>query len=243
MQYNTQQKRMSLPEYGRSIQNMVDYALTIQDRAERQRCANTIVNIMGSMFPHLRDVPDFKQKLWDHLAIMSDFKLDIDYPCEIIRKDRLNTKPDSIPYPRTQIRYRHYGRTLEVLIQKACEMPEGDEKQNLVALICNHMKKDYMAWNKDTVEDQKIADDLEELSKGKLHMTPDIVRLMNERINRYCRPLKNYNSWHHSSSKEDTSWREKYAPRAPRTRPCKSSAPPCSHRTRWWCAMCPTFWM
>ena len=191
MQYNTQQKRMSLPEYGRSIQNMVDYALTIQDRAERQRCANTIVNIMGSMFPHLRDVPDFKQKLWDHLAIMSDFKLDIDYPCEIIRKDRLNTKPDSIPYPRTQIRYRHYGRTLEVLIQKACEMPEGDEKQNLMALICNHMKKDYMAWNKDTVEDQKIADDLEELSKGKLHMTPDIVRLMNERINRYCRPLKN----------------------------------------------------
>lgn len=191
MQYNTQQKRMPLPEYGRSIQNMVDHALTIEDRAERQRCANTIINIMGGMFPHLRDVPDFKHKLWDHLAIMSDFKLDIDYPCEIIRKDRLNTKPDSIPYPRTQIRYRHYGRTLEVLIQKACEMPEGDEKQNLMALICNHMKKDYMAWNKDTVEDQKIADDLEELSKGKLHMTPDIVRLMNERINRYCRPLKN----------------------------------------------------
>ena len=170
---------------------MVDYALTIEDRRERQRCANTIIGIMGNMFPHLRDVPDFKHKLWDHLAIMSDFKLDIDYPYEIIRKDRLNTKPDSIPYPRTQIRYRHYGRTLEVLIQKACEMPEGDEKQNLVALICNHMKKDYMAWNKDTVEDQKIADDLEELSKGKLHMTPDIVRLMNERINRYCRPLKN----------------------------------------------------
>ena len=80
MQYNTQQKRMPLPEYGRSIQNMVDYALTIQDRAERQRCANTIINIMGNMFPHLRDVPDFKHKLWDHLAIMSGFELDIDYP-------------------------------------------------------------------------------------------------------------------------------------------------------------------
>ena len=87
MQYNTQQKRMPLPEYGRSIQNMVDYALTIQDRAERQRCANTIINIMGNMFPHLRDVPDFKHKLWDHLAIMSGFELDIDYPYEIIRKD------------------------------------------------------------------------------------------------------------------------------------------------------------
>lgn len=190
MQYNTQQKRMPLPEYGRSIQNMVDYALTIQDRAERQRCANTIINIMGNMFPHLRDVPDFKQKLWDHLAIMSDFQLDIDYPCEVIRKDRLHTKPDPIPYPRTQIRYRHYGRTLEVLIQKACEMPEGDEKRNLVALICNHMKKDYIAWNKDTVDDRKIADDLNELSQGRLQMTPDIQNLMNQRINRYCRPVK-----------------------------------------------------
>ena len=98
MQYNTQQKRMPLPEYGRSIQNMVDYALTIQDRAERQRCANTIINIMGNMFPHLRDVPDFKHKLWDHLAIMSGFELDIDYPYEIIRKDNLVTRPDHIPY-------------------------------------------------------------------------------------------------------------------------------------------------
>ncbi|HJA85060.1 MAG TPA: DUF4290 domain-containing protein [Candidatus Bacteroides avicola] len=196
MRYNTQQKRMPLPEYGRSIQNMVDYALTIEDRRERQRCANTIIGIMGNMFPHLRDVPDFKHKLWDHLAIMSDFKLDIDYPYEIIRKDRLDTKPDPIPYPRTKIRYRHYGRTLEVLIQKACEMPEGDEKQQLVALICNHMKKDYMAWNKDAVEDEKIADDLQELSQGRLQMTPAIRYLMNERINRYCRNnyQNNYNN-------------------------------------------------
>ena len=145
---------MPLPEYGRSIQNMVDYALTIEDRAERQRCANTIINIMGGMFPHLRDLPDFKHKLWDHLA---DFKLDIDYPFEIIPKNDLDSKPDPVPYPCTKIRYRHYGRTLEVLIQKACEFPEGDEKQNLVALICNHMKKDYMTWNKDTVDDRKIT--------------------------------------------------------------------------------------
>ncbi len=206
MQYNTQQKRMPLPEYGRSIQNMVDYALTIQDRAERQRCANTIVNIMGSMFPHLRDVPDFKHKLWDHLAIMADFKLDIDYPYEVVRRDNLNTRPDAIPYPRTRIRYRHYGRALEVLIQKACEMPEGEEKRQLTALICNHMKKDYMAWNKDTVEDEKIANDLEELSEGRLHMTPDIMRVMNERINRYCRPVKgnyaNYNRNNYNNRKK-----------------------------------------
>lgn len=184
---------MPLPEYGRSIQNMVDHALTIEDRAERQRCANTIVNIMGGMFPHLRDVPDFKHKLWDHLAIMSDFKLDIDYPFEIIRKDNLEVKPEPIPYPRTRIKYRHYGRTLEVLIEKACEMPEGDEKQNLIALICNHMKKDYMAWNKDTVDDSKIDDDLRELSEGRLQMTEAIVKLMNERIEQNCRPKQNNN--------------------------------------------------
>ncbi len=182
MLYNTQQKRMPLPEYGRSIQNMVDHALTIEDRAERQCCANTIINIMGNMFPHLRDVPDFKHKLWDHLAIMSDFKLDIDYPYEIIHKDNLSTAPEPIPYPSTQIHYRHYGRTLEMLIKKACELPEGDEKDNLVALICNHMKKDYMTWNKDTVDDRKIADDLAELSEGKLQMTDNIVRLMAIRL-------------------------------------------------------------
>ncbi len=191
MQYNTQQKKMALPEYGRSIQNMVDYAITIQDRAERQRCANTIINVMGNMFPHLRDVPEFKHKLWDHLAIMSDFKLDIDYPYEIIRKDNLVTKPEPVPYPNTNIRYRHYGRTMEVLIKKACELPEGDEKRNLVALICNHLKKDYMTWNKDTVDDRKIADDLAELSDGKLQMTDDILKLMAERINIYYRPKVN----------------------------------------------------
>lgn len=182
---------MSLPEYGRSIQNMVDHALTIEDRAQRQRCANTIVNIMGGMFPHLRDVPDFKHKLWDHLAIMSDFKLDIDYPYDVMHKDRLNAKPENVPYPSANIRYRHYGRMLEVLIKKAIDFPEGEEKQNLIALICNHMKKDYMVWNKDTVDDRKIAEDLQELSGGKLQMTDSIVRLMAERIGLNCRPKAN----------------------------------------------------
>lgn len=182
MFYNTQQKRLPLPEYGRSIQNMVDFALTIQDRAERQRCANTVINIMGNMFPHLRDVLDFKHKLWDHLAIMSDFSLDIDYPYDIIRKDNLDTKPERIPYPSTKIRYRHYGRTLEVLIKKACEMPDGDEKDNLIALIANHMKKDFMAWNKDTVDDKKINDDLMEYSGGQLYLDDVILKLMETRM-------------------------------------------------------------
>ncbi len=193
MQYNTQQKTMALPEYGRSIQRMVDHALTIQDPAERQRCANTIISIMGNMFPHLRDVPDFKHKLWDHLAIMSNFKLDIKYPFEIIKQDNLVTKPERIPYSLTRIRYRHYGRTLEVLVKKACELPEGDEKDNLVAMICNHMKKDYMAWNKDTVEDHKIAEDLMEFSEGRLRMDERIVRLMAARLSQNYRPRTNQN--------------------------------------------------
>lgn len=192
MKYNTQQKRMPLPEYGRSIQNMVNHALTLQDPAERQRCANTIINIMGSMFPHLRDVPDFKHKLWDHLAIMSGFKLEINYPYEVIHEDNLVTKPDHIPYGLPRMHYRHYGRTLEVLIKKASEMPEGNEKRNLTALICNHMKKDYLAWNKDTVDDRKIAEDLNELSGGKLHLTEDILQLMAERLTQNYRPKPTY---------------------------------------------------
>jgi hypothetical protein len=131
MEYNTQQRVLPLPEYGRSIQNMVDHCLTIEDRAERQRCANSIINIMGNMFPHLRDVPDFKHKLWDHLAIMSDFKMDIDFPYEIIKKDNLITKPDVIPYPSSKIRYRHYGRTLEKMIKLAADYPEGEEKETI----------------------------------------------------------------------------------------------------------------
>ena len=105
---------MTLPEYGRNIQNMVDYCVTIQDREERKRCANTIINIMGNMFPHLRDVNDFKHILWDHLAIMADFKLDIDYPYEIIKKENLYSRPPRIPYNNNRIRYRHYGKTLEL---------------------------------------------------------------------------------------------------------------------------------
>lgn len=149
---------------------MVDHALTIEDREERQRCANTIVNIMGGMFPHLRDVPDFKHKLWDHLAIMADFQLDIDYPFEIVKKEELNAKPEHIPYPQSNIRYRHYGRILEGLVKKAAEYPEGEERKQLLQQIANYMKKCFMSWNKDGVEDQKILDDLCEYSDGTIRL-------------------------------------------------------------------------
>jgi hypothetical protein len=177
MEYNTQRKKMELPEYGRSVQNMVDHALTIEDREERQRCANTIVNIMGGMFPHLRDVPDFKHKLWDHLAIMSDFKLDIDYPFEIVKREELEMKPGKIAYPDKAIRYRHYGRFLESMIKKLSEMEEGEEKQALLQLLAVQMKKNLNNWNKEGIEDQKIVDDLREYSNGAIDLKVENLRL------------------------------------------------------------------
>lgn len=183
LQYNTQKKKMALPEYGRSVQNMVDHALTITDRAERQRCANTIITIMGNMFPaQQRDTDDFKHKLWDHLAIMSDFKLDVDYPFEILAKERMQKAPQRVPYEQSHIRFRHYGRLVEQLIEQACDMPEGDEKMNLLAMLCNQMKKDYITWNKDTIDNAKINQDLMELSHGRLSITPELAWLMDRRV-------------------------------------------------------------
>lgn len=169
MEYNTKQKRLPLPEYGRSVQKMVDHALTIEDRAERQQCAQTIVRIMESMFPNLRnELPDYKRKLWDHLAIMSDFMLDIDYPYEVIKKETFTEPPLRISYKTNEIGYRHYGRIVENMIAHACTMEEGEERDNFVNLILIQMKKNYTAWNKDGVEDKRIFDDLRTISAGKI---------------------------------------------------------------------------
>ena len=177
MEYNTQRKKMELPEYGRSIQNMVDHDLTIEDREERQRCARTIINIMGNMFPHLRDVPDFKHKLWDHLAIMSDFKLDIDYPFEIVKREELALKPEKLEYSTEPFRYRHYGRFLEGMIKKAMEMEDGVEKNELIKLLTIQMRKNLNNWNKEGIEDQKIVDDLREYTHDAIDLKVEDLRL------------------------------------------------------------------
>jgi len=178
LDYNTQLKRMDLPEYGRNIQRMVDYALTIEDKEERKRCVQTIISIMGNLFPHLRDVPDFKHKLWDHLAIMSDFKLDIDYPYEIVRKENLYSKPEKVPYSAQRIKIKHYGRSIEDLIVKAVAMEDGPERTRLIQLMANHMKKSILTWNRDAVDDQKIYDDLRTLSDGKIDVNEETVHLL-----------------------------------------------------------------
>ena len=181
MKYNTEEKRLALPEYGRNIQNMVDYCITIADREERKRCANTIINVMGNLFPHLRDVNDFKHILWDHLAIMSDFKLDIDYPYEIVKKENLNTRPPRIPYSNSRFHYRHYGKTLELMIQKATTYPDGPEKDQLIKLLATQMKKSFLTWNKETVDDRKIFKDLDELSDGKIILDEEENKLLESR--------------------------------------------------------------
>lgn len=166
MQYNTQRKKLPMPEYGRGIQDMVEYALTIPNKEERQRCANTIVAIMGNMFPHLRDVPDFKHKLWDHLAVMSDFKLDIDYPYEVKTARETHVRPRPMDYPMKRIRYRHYGYLLETLLRKMREMPEGKERDVLTRMVANQMKRSLYNWNKDAMEDSKVVADIAEYTGG-----------------------------------------------------------------------------
>lgn len=177
LKYNTQEKRLALPEYGRNIQNMVDYCVSIQNREERTKCANTIINIMGNMFPHLRDVNDFKHILWDHLAIMSDFALDIDYPYEVIKKEDLYSKPAKLPYIQGRITYKHYGRNIEDMIRKATTYEEGEEKECLINLLANHMKKSFLTWNKEVVDDRKIFDDLNLLTQGKIILNEEEHKL------------------------------------------------------------------
>ncbi|MDR1724156.1 MAG: DUF4290 domain-containing protein [Tannerella sp.] len=177
MEYNTTAKRLTLPEYGRNLQNMVDFCVTIENRDERNRCADTIINIMGNMFPQLRDVNDFKHILWDHLAIMSDFRLDVDYPYEIIKKDNLYKRPPTVPYSESEIIYRHYGQILEKLIHKASYMEDGDEKEALIHLIATQMKRSFLTWNKDSVDNRKILKDLAELSEGKIIRYEDSFKI------------------------------------------------------------------
>lgn len=193
MEYTTLEGKLIMPEYGRNIQQMVAHALTIEDREERTRCVKTIINIMGNLFPYLRDVNDFKHKLWDHVAIMSDFKLDIDFPYEILQEENLYTKPESIPYKNSRIRYQHYGRTLEEMIEKVGQYPEGEEKNELIRLIANQMKKCFLTWNKEVVDDRKIFDDLRELSKGKIDISEDFFKLVESRdvlFNKKNKPKK-----------------------------------------------------
>lgn len=173
MEYNTERAKMAIPEYGRNVQRMIEFAISVKDREERNRVARAIISVMGQLNPHLRDVTDFKHKLWDHLFIIADFKLDVDSPYPIPNAATFQTKPDKVSYPDNKIKYRHYGRILEKIIQKAVEFEEGDEKNVLTEMIANSMKKSYLMWNRDSVTDDVIFQQLKELSKDQLKLDPN----------------------------------------------------------------------
>ena len=204
MEYYTEKSKLILTEYGRNIQQMVEYAMTIEDRAERQRCVNTIINVMGNLFPHLRDVNDFKHKLWDHLAMMSNYQLDIDYPYDV-PKAREHTVPDKLPYPSPTLRNRHYGRFLQQFINVASAY-DGPDKIRFITIIANQAKKSYLLWNGESVSDEKILDDLRELSGGKLQFSDDEIKLRDSRELLYS-PQKNKN---YTKQKSRSNYNYKY---------------------------------
>lgn len=170
MEYYTQLDRLVIPEYGRNIQGMIEFCCSINDREERNTCARAIIQVMGQLNPHLRDAADYTHKLWDHLFIISKFKLDVDSPYPKPTPETFKEKPQRLDYPKGKIRYKHYGKSIEDIIQKAKQMPEGAERNELTRLIANQLKKSYLNWNKDQITDDVIFKNLAELSGGALKM-------------------------------------------------------------------------
>lgn len=176
MEYNTQMPKLIIPEYGRNIQKLIEYACTLKNKEERNNVANAIIAIMGRLNPMLRDITDFRHKLWDHLFIISNFKLEVDSPYPVPSKEILTTKPERVKYPAAKMKFKHYGKAVERLIEKASDMKNGEEKTAFIEAIANLMKKSYLVWNRDTVADTVILQELETLSKGKLKV-PENFRM------------------------------------------------------------------
>jgi len=170
LEYNTERRRLIIPEYGRHIQKMINIAVATDDAEERNKQAKAIIGVMGNLQPHLRDVPDFQHKLWDQLFIMSDFKLDVDSPFPKPSKEILQERPNPLGYPQNFPKYRFYGNNIKRMIDVANKWEEGEKKEALEFAIANHMKKCYLNWNKDTVEDYVIFKHLFELSNGQIDL-------------------------------------------------------------------------
>lgn len=166
--YNTNMQQLRLPEYGRNIQQLIDFCITIEDREERTRCASAIASVMANLFPEIVADGNGMRKIWDHINIMSDFKLDIDWPCEVITADKVNPRPARIPYGTTRIRWRHYGKGIEKMIETVADMEPSQDKDELIWLIANQMKKQMLLHNKEGVSDARILHDLAEYSQGKI---------------------------------------------------------------------------
>ena len=182
LEYNTIREELIIPEYGRHVQKMINYASSGESKEERNKLANSIISVMGNLQPHLRDVPDFQHKLWDQLFIMSDFKLDADSPFEKPSKEVLNAKPEPLSYPQNFPKYRFYGNNIKIMIDEAVKWDAGEMKEALVLTIANHMKKCFLNWNKDSVKDQVIFDHLYELSDSKIDIRDSKEELLDSAL-------------------------------------------------------------
>jgi hypothetical protein len=178
MDYNTQRNKMRIPEYGRNVHRMVEHCLTIEDREKRTQCAYAIVNVMSNLVPASKDVSDYEQKLWDHLAIMAEFKLDVDAPYTLPQEEILHKYIVRLPYPKSTIKVMHYGVNVENLIALACRTEDPAERMQMSLLAANHMKKAYLQWNKNVVNDEKIYNDLRLYSDGLLDYSSNDFRLV-----------------------------------------------------------------
>ena len=172
--YNSTRNKLILSEYGRNVQNMVKYIVALPTKEERNRYAQVVIDLMGFLNPHLRDVADFKHKLWDHLHIISDFQIDVDSPYPKPEIEAIHMKPEPLKYPHQRIKYKHYGKTIELMMEKAKSIEEPDRKQHMVQAIANFMKMAYVQWNKDSVTDEMIISDLYNLSGGQLKLEENI---------------------------------------------------------------------
>ena len=205
LEYNSERPLMIIPEYGRHIQKLVDYCVALESKEERDKMAKAIIDVMGNLQPHLRDVPDFKHKLWDQLYIMSDFKLDANSPYPQPSKEELQEKPEALAYPKSASRYRYYGNNIQTMIDVALSWEDGDKKEALVFTIANHMKKCYLNWNKDTVDDAVIFNHLYELSDGKIDLRSteeeltDSKNLLRKRNTQGQNHSKNNKRQHHNN--------------------------------------------
>jgi hypothetical protein len=170
--YNTQRRNLVLPEYGRHIQKMIQYVKSVEDRGKRNEQVRSVVAVMGNLNPHLRDIVDFRHKLWDHVYLIADFDIDIDSPYPVPAPATFKEKPALIPYPNTPVSIMHYGRNIENMLKGIIDYPEGPVKEAMIAAMAHYMKKQYLTWNKDTVSDDIIFKDIEMLSKGRIHVNP-----------------------------------------------------------------------
>ena len=183
LDYNTQRERLLMPEYGREIQKMVDHAVSLPSREERQQCAETIISIMERMFPANSGSADHRHKLWDHLALMSNFQLDIDWPCDVSQAARIASRPEPLGYPMKDIPVRHYGNMIFESFEQLKTMPEGPERDELARQTANHMKRDLYQWSHGSADDEKVISDLARFTDGVIQLDPKkfVFEKINER--------------------------------------------------------------